>query len=435
MISLDFHSVFTIAPPHGITSDEFHLSSRKLTEYLSRIQSLDEGFDSVIDDRKTIASINDFASSIRGRYRYIVVLGIGGSALGTRCLYDSLSSHSQKVREDLKKPHLHLLDTIDPSYIAAFEAMIEYPSTLFIVVSKSGETIETLAQYSYFRAKCESLGLNPSEHFLFVTDAKHGVLQSAQGLKHFTIPVNVAGRFSVLTVVSLLPAALIGIDIHKVLTGACFMRDRFLSPDFHENLPFQLAALQYLFYQKSKTIHVLMPYCERLASFTDWYCQLVAESLGKRYDRDGREVYTGITPFGALGVKDQHSKLQLFLEGPNDKFFIFIQIKNVVQQLKIPRLVLPNTAPVNTLFEDVSFAQLMQIEQQATLISLTEQNRPSVTVTIDKMSAESLGGLFFLFEGATVFLAEFFNVDAFNQPGVEKVKEIIRGTCPLSSPT
>lgn len=393
----------------------------QIQKYLAKIHTRKQGFYEILDDKKTISEIKKFAKNARGKFSHIVVLGIGGSALGTICLQQSLKHLFTNELARQPWPKLHVLDNIDPNLITELEDIIDYKKTLFIVISKSGCTPETVAQYFYFRSKTNAKKLDPRKHFVFITDPKSGFLRQIsdeEKIPTFSIPENVGGRFSVLTSVGLLPAALIGINIEKLLTGARKMRDQFLSSNYLKNLPFQLASTQYHFYQKGKTINVLIPYAQKLSRFADWYRQLLAESIGKKLDNKGKIVNIGITPVNALGVTDQHSQLQLYNEGPNDKLFIFLEVEKLAAELPIPHT--DKNSP------KMSFNKLLKIELDATISSLTHNNRPNLTIKIDKINEENLGSLFMLFEGATAFLGEFFNINAFDQPGVELSKELTK---------
>src|SRR3989338_2013001 len=289
-----------------------------IKKFLKKIAEKKQGFYKILNDKKTLSEINSFAKKIEGKFSYIVVLGIGGSALGAICLQQSLKHLFENELKNSKTPKLYIIDNIDPVLIKELEDIIDYKKTLFIVITKSGETIETLSQYSYFRKNCEKKKLDIKNHFVFVTDPKNSDLRkiaNKEKITSFGIPKNVGGRFSVLTAVGLLPARLIGIKIEKLLAGAKKVK---------KDRAFTLAAIQFLL---KKPMTVLMPYSQKLIKFTDWHRQLLAESIGKKFTNSGKIIHSGITQINALGAHDQHSQLQLYNEGPNDKFVIFIEIK------------------------------------------------------------------------------------------------------------
>lgn len=413
---LDTVNIQKVDPAHGLSGHELQSKDNALKNYLKQIENRKQGFYTVIDDKNVQQEIAAFCASAKGRYDHIVVLGIGGSALGPICIHEALGRIYGK-REGI--PELLVLDNIDPFLLAEAAETINPAKTLFLVITKSGTTPETLAQFFYFRKIVEEKNLQIADHFVFVTDADEGFLRkiaTEEKITSFSIPRNVGGRFSVLTVVGLLPAALIGTDINQMLAGAREMRDSFLETEPAKNLPFQLALIQYLLYAKGKKINVLFPYAQKLKRFADWYAQLLAESIGKNAE-------TGITPVSALGVTDQHSQLQLYNEGPNDKFHIFLYPKNELSELPIPT---PYKDESIKFLNNLSFQKLLATEMEGTRQALTKNNRPNITIEMEKLDELSLGKLFMLFEGATAFLGEMFGIDAYNQPGVELSKKITK---------
>ncbi len=440
MISLKLQNLSQITNKHGLSTKNLKSQAKLIKPYLKKIEARDQGFYRIIDDKKIIIEIENFAKKAEGKYDNIIVLGIGGSALGTICLQQSLkhlfeNNHKAPLSKHVLDcdrggvggfvPHLHIIDNIDPELISAINDIINYKKTLFIVVTKSGSTPETLAQYFYFRDKTDKAKLDAKKHFVFITDPKKGFLKeigNKEKIPCFDVPENVGGRFSVLTAVGLLPAKLIGIDIKKLIKGAQKMRDLFLSENFEQNLPFQMATIQYLLSQKGKTINVLIPYSSRLIKFADWYRQLLAESIGKELNNKGEKVNIGITPINALGATDQHSQSQLYMEGPNDKLLIFIKIKKQGATIKVPSPLDKGDLGDLSYLQNLTFNTLLHTEMQGTIDALTKQDRPNITLEIDKVDEENLGTLFMLFEATTAFLGEFFDINAFDQPGVELSK-------------
>lgn len=424
MLSLDLTNIFAVGS-HGMTKKQFRAQKKHLKKYLRDIQLRAQGFYTVVDDMATVRDIEQYAKDVRGKFDDVVVLGIGGSALGTICLRDTFS-HLYADYTDA--PRLHVIDNIDPMMIEELEDVIDLKRTLFIVISKSGTTPEPMSAYFYFRKQLEQAKLDVTKHIVFVTDPERGVLREISwddGIRTFDIPKNVGGRFSVLTPVGLLPAALIGIDIKKLLAGARDMRDVFFSRSFNKNAPYQLAMVQhFLNVKKGKTMNVMMPYANKLYPFANWYRQLLAESIGKKKNRKGKRVYTGITPVNALGATDQHSQSQLYNEGPHDKLIMFIAVEKLTKQIRIPNIHPKNKAIAY--LKNTSFNELLDIERTATTASYTKNNRPNITITISKIDEYHLGQLFMLFEGATAFLGECYGIDAFNQPGVELSKKLTK---------
>lgn len=411
----------------GVSRKDLTSSPQILKKYLTDIQSRNQGFlDLAESSDDLVKEILSYAWHVDGKFQHIVVLGIGGSALGVTALMNALKPHSFHNR----LPQIHVLDNVDPELIAGLDRILPLPKTLFVVISKSGATPETIAQYLYYSEKMKKAvhGKSFREHFVIVTDANKGYLReevSAQGYKSFPIPQNVGGRFSVLSAVGLLPAALVGIDIVKLLKGARKGVQNFLSSDAGLNQAYQLARTQYLLQQRRDTdITVMMAYASALYSVADWYRQLLAESIGKAEDRNGKTVHTGLTPIKALGVTDQHSQIQLYNEGPNDKFILFLSSKKFRSKVSIPRV--DASAKDFSFLSGRTFADLMQAEQHATQMALSRYGRATGGIVLEKISEESLGELFVMLEGSIAFLGEMYDIDAYNQPGVELGKMLTK---------
>jgi glucose-6-phosphate isomerase len=418
MLAVDFDSLGKISDRSGLQLAEFDDYKNQISGFLDKIHSRNQGFYEVIDQ--------DFAANYRASgldfgFKNIVILGIGGSALGSICLNEVLAPLF-----GMSEKKLFVLDNIDPDLIAEFAQSVELSECLFLVVTKSGETPETLAQFFYFHDLLVKRGLSVSRQMIFVTDPRKGFLRKlAQNLnvKTFEIPENVGGRFSVLTDCGLLPAFLMGFDVESLLLGAREMRQKFLSEDFEINLPFKLALTQFLLYRKGKKINVLMSYSQKLFRFADWYRQLLAESIGKKLNLRGEQVFAGITPVNALGVTDQHSQSQLYNEGPNDKVFMFLYVEKHQNQPVIPAF---SESGAFDYLENVSFQGLLDIERKATMEALNANDRANISIRIDEISAFNLGQLFMLFEASIAFLGELLDINAYDQPGVELSKNLTR---------
>ncbi|MGH7619426.1 MAG: glucose-6-phosphate isomerase [Gemmatimonadaceae bacterium] len=285
----------------------------------------------------------DFAAKARGKFDDVVVLGIGGSALGPIALRTALLEpqwNSLSASERGGRPRLHVLDNVDPRTIAALLDRLDLARSIFVVTSKSGGTAETMAQYLVIRDRLNQTVKNAPDHIVFVTDPKKGALReisNAEGIPAVDIPANVGGRFSVLTPVGVLPAALVGMDTAQLLAGAGDLAARCQSDALAENLAGVFGSLEFLADTKlGRHIHVLMPYSDPLRDMADWFVQLWAESLGKH--RQSGDAGVGPTPLGALGATDQHSKVQLFMEGPGDKTVAFIAVDEGGPDVTIPKL-------------------------------------------------------------------------------------------------
>ena len=351
-IQLDYTNM--MAPPidGGITAAEWSAASGAFTAAHAAVADQYAegtlGFFDLPDNGALHAQTLDFVQGLRDRGAYptdIVVLGIGGSALGPIALRTALRAPQWNLLDDAARqgqPRLHVLDNVDPANISALLARLNLATSLFVVTSKSGGTAETMAQYLIIRARLAvTLGDDGAKRRLvLVTDPEKGALRAiarTEGIAALDIPANVGGRFSVLTPVGILPAALVGIDTRELLAGAADMRARCASASIGTNIAGTYAALQFLADQRhGRHIHVLMPYSDALRDMADWYVQLWAESLGKH--RVAGDAGVGPTPLGALGATDQHSKVQLFMEGPGDKTVTFIAVEKGGTDMEIPKL-------------------------------------------------------------------------------------------------
>jgi glucose-6-phosphate isomerase len=427
MVKFDLSLLAKVKRVHGVTPSEFKKFEQTVGKYVTAMQSRGQDFLKVLDDRETLKKIGDFAAKARDRYSDIVVLGIGGSALGAICLQNALGKLFEKPAFGTVR--LTVLDNIDPLLLAEFEKSVDLKRTLFLVITKSGGTPETLAQFLYFKSLVSAKKLDWLKHFVFITDPRKGLLRDLArknpGLPVFDVPEKVGGRFSVLTAVGLLPAALIGIDVEKLLQGAAKAAKQALSTDWRRNDAFRLAVTQYLLYKKGKNIAVFFPYAQKLWKLADWYRQLLAESIGKEFNRKGKRVNVGITPVPALGATDQHSQNQLYNEGPNDKFYLFLEVLKPAIDLKIPfdREWQPKEI---SYLKNVSFNRLLQTEMQGTMQALLKKNRPLAKISLERLDAENLGQLLVTLESSVAFLGELFGIDAFDQPGVELSKKLTK---------
>jgi len=426
MLKFDFSALEKIPAGDGVRPEERQKYDRQLADYIKLFRSRGQGFLDALDDRTTLKAIKNFTAGVKGQYQDIVVLGIGGSALGAKCLGQAL----RKLYENNSfKPRLAVLDNIDPVMLAEFEHSVDFRHTLFLVITKSGSTAETLAQFLYFKSRVEARKLTWEKHFVLVTDPQKGLLRKlaneTRGLPVFSVPENVGGRFSALTAVGLLPAALAGLNIEALLTGARKGREQSLKKKAADNPAWRLALSQYLLYKKDKKITVFWPYAQKLARLADWYGQLLAESIGKKVDRKGHRVEAGITPVSAMGVTDQHSQNQLYNEGPNDKLFLFLGITNRAADLLIPRD--KNWHPKELAYlENLSINKLFLKEMEGTFGALLKQGRPSIKIVMDTLNAENLGQLMVLLEMSVAYLGELLGIDAYDQPGVELSKQLTR---------
>lgn len=432
-ISLDYTFMLADAVAGGVAPDDYARAAASVREAHASVNARHRagelGFLDLPGDHELATRVLEFAQRVRGRYRDVVLLGIGGSALGPTALRNALrpplwNALGDEAREG--SPRLHVLDNVDPVTVAAVLAAVRLPETLFLAVSKSGGTAETMAQYLIVRDRLTSAQLPLAEHLVFITDPARGALRpiaTAEAIPALDVPANVGGRFSVLSAVGLLPAALIGIDIEQLLAGAGEMARRCGSDDVAVNPAAAFAALQWLADTRGgKRIHVLMPYADPLRDIAAWFVQLWAESLGKRR---GADEHVGPTPVAALGATDQHAQVQLFMEGPRDKTVTFVAVATPETDLVIPgaHADVPDLAYLG----GHSLWQLLNAERRATAGALATGGRPSMTIELERVDPWHVGGLLTFFEIATAYAGALYGINAFDQPGVELGKRYTYG--------
>ena len=402
---------------------------------LARRDSGEIGFLDLPDGGDVGRQAMEFARGLHREIDTMVVVGIGGSSLGTHALYSALAQPLDELRTRAPGMPRRLLfpDNADPVTFAAILDMCPPERTLYCVVTKSGGTAETAAQLLVVYHHLErALGSERvAEHLIAITDPARGALcrfADQAKLTRFPIPATVGGRFSVLSAVGLVPAAVAGLDVAGLLAGARRMRDRVVDRDrgrdlFH-NPALMLATLLYLHHvDHNRPMVVMMPYVDALFDTADWFRQLWAESLGKEVDVAGNIVNVGPTPIASRGATDQHSQLQLYAEGPSDKVFLMIGVGERGTELIMPKSRLAEVPEWGYLCGR-GMGELLDAELRGTIASLTRRGRPNATINFDRVDAAALGEFFMLMEAATAFAGPLYEVDPFNQPGVEEAKKL-----------
>ncbi|WP_218080454.1 hypothetical protein [Anthocerotibacter panamensis] len=376
--------------------------------------------------------IQDLAAKVRGNYENLAILGIGGSSLGPIAVHQALNGpfYNERVLQGMVDgPRIFFLDNVDPDTLAIFAKTVDLTKTCFNVISKSGGTTETLAQMLWIIDQLKAL--NPDgwkDQLIITTDPDRGSFRSLVHSGNFAslpIPYPLGGRYTVLSAVGLLPAATVGLDIDGLLAGAKAMRERCTSADLRENPAYLLGALHYLADQHGHNIAVMMPYSDRLYGFAQWFGQLWAESLGKKFATTGEIVSTGQTPVSARGTTDQHSQVQLYAEGPHDKLISFLRLAE-------PSPALPITSdglgePGFQFLIGAEFGQLLNAEEQAIEFALRQFGCISYTLELQRLDAPTLGAMIYLYELATVFAGGLYGVNPLDQPGVELGKVLTFG--------
>ncbi len=362
--------------------------------------------------------IKDVALRIKDDSESFLILGIGGSALGPKAILEALSPfHNLR-----KTPKVFIYDNVDPRSLAGILSVVDLKKTTVNVITKSGSTAETVASFMILWEEMEKvLGKKMTGRIVATTDPEKGNLREIArryGLASLPIPPGVGGRYSVLSPVGLLLAEVIGVDSRELLKGARDMRQRCLEEDLWKNPALLLSFVLYLLSTEAgRNIDVIIPYADGLRPFSEWFCQLWAESLGK--------LGMGLTPYPSVGTTDQHSQLQLWVEGPEDKVVIFVRTEDYGVDIKIPHI-----------FEDMeglgylcgrSLSELIKAEEESSELALAKAGRPNLTVHMPAIDAYHLGQLFIFFEITTALTGFLLGVNPFNQPGVEEGKRYTYG--------
>ncbi|XGI82913.1 glucose-6-phosphate isomerase [Halorutilales archaeon Cl-col2-1] len=409
---------------HGLSDDDLDELDESLSEVHETLQrGREEGkFGYAFADlprHVDIEEIQRVADDLRDDFGFLVNIGVGGSALGGAALTNSLRPDS----------NVYFPDNLDPDLIGEVLNSVSLENTVFNVVSKSGSTAETAANFLVMRDELEKEGLDWRDHVV-VTTGTDGILRDLverEDLRSFEVPEDVPGRFSALSPVGLFSAAFAGADIERIVEGALGARERCSEESVYDNPGYALGGVSYLLDTRGdKTMSVMMPYSERLFSFVEWYAQLWAESLGKRRE-DGSEVNVGQSPVKSMGITDQHSQLQLFVDGPNNKLINLVRVKESDYEFEIPGV--DGSSEGDDYLDDYSYlsghslSDLMDVELSAIEAALVESNRPNLSVELDSVNEFCMGELLYTYETAVVAAAELYGVDAFDQPGVELGKK------------
>lgn len=415
MVKLDFSNVLMEEIGHnGLSLEEIEKNAKRAVSLLQKKQYKELDFLNL--PNQNITKLREIGNKTRD-YDYFIILGIGGSALGPRVILESLSPfHNLR-----KKPKVLIYDNVDPSTLKNIIEIIDLKKTIINVISKSGSTSETLASFLILWRLIKDRKLDVKDHFIFTTDPEKGNLRrlaEEYKIHALEVPKNVGGRYSVLSPVGLLLAETIGINSTSLLEGAKEITDRALRENLQENPMACLASSLYLMdLLKNRKIIVFLPYSDRLKTLSEWFCQLWGESLGK----DGK----GTTPYPSLGTTDQHSQLQLWMEGPEDKVVLFLSVDRHGYQEEIPEE-----------FHDIeglrflgghTLEELINTEQLATEMALWMNKKPNMKIILPKIDPFTIGQIFQFLQVTTAMAGMLYGVNPFNQPGVELGKRLTYG--------
>lgn len=395
--------------------------------FTARVDKGEFGFAGLPFDKAPLAAVERYARAWRGKVRTVFVLGIGGSALGSFAL-DAAVNGPRPFRKKKVPAELVVLDNVDPLVLGRALELADPRKTLVLVITKSGSTAETMSQflivYDWLRRKVGAQ--RAAKQVAAVTDPKKGDLLDIarqEGFALFAVPPNVGGRFSVLTPVGLLPAALVGANVRQLLAGAAAMVEVCRQTELEANPALASALHQYLLDTRyAKHVQAIYCYSNALYPLAFWYRQLWAESLGKQKDRNKRDVFVGQTCLEALGVTDQHSQSQLFMEGPKDKVITFWEVERDPYTMRIPKL-FPSHDSTGYL-GGRTLNELFRAEKFATELAFTEAGRPNSSFVFPAADEHSIGQMMMLAEWQTAYAGEFYDINAFDQPGVELGKQL-----------
>ncbi|RLA64775.1 MAG: hypothetical protein DRQ88_06745 [Epsilonproteobacteria bacterium] len=383
----------------------------------NKIVSHDEGhFYKMPSEQDILSECKTVYEKFKNHKNFIHV-GMGGSSLGPEMLVDALAT-------PLKRKNMTFLSNIEPDWIAEQLKDLSLKESVFYFVSKSGNTMESISLFLAIKNEMQSQGIKPEQfkdHIIVCTGPTGGVLNeliTEYNLTKLEIPVHLGGRFSVLSAVGALPCLFAGIDPTPIWQGAKDLRDNLEAGDFKNNL-FSLGMLLDELNNKGVTQTVLMPYSSKLKKFTEWFIQLWSESLGKKKNLSGEDIFTGLTPISSIGTTDQHSQMQLFMEGPRDKFVFFLEVENQSKDYS-----LNHGLPFKSLeiYQNRKLTDIFKAELEGTMKAFQDYGLPHVRLSIDGINEQNLGRLIFFFEALTVVMGVAFSVNPFDQPGVEASK-------------
>lgn len=434
-LELAYQNVLTnvVGESHGLAADEITRLAPGVEALVRRVEAEREDglhrYRSLPEDEALRRAVKAAVRAYKPRAKNLVVLGIGGSALGNIALQTALNSPQHNLLSDKKRrgPRLFVLDNVDPVQFQSVLDVVgdELEQTVFNVISKSGETAETAAQFLIVRDMlAKKLKDKAKDQLVVTTDPSAGTMREwadAEGWYTLPVPDGVGGRFSVLSAVGLFSAGMCGVQVDALLDGAAGMSKRCAERSVGKNPAAMLALVLHAYYTRGKRMHVLFPYSYQLKDLADWYRQLWAESLGKNEDVAGRAVVVGPTPINALGATDQHSQVQLYREGPNDKVFVFMEVDKFGKDVKIPKR--GGTPDALDYLHGSTLHELLNAEKRATEYALVASERPCMTLHFPEVNETHVGEFIMLWEAATTLAGGLLNINPYDQPAVQMGKE------------
>jgi glucose-6-phosphate isomerase len=413
--NLDLSHLWDI--PNGISCPKDFQTQMKAAwlAFISKCQSQEIGFFDWPRNipKSELAQISGLTKKLTTDFEGAICIGIGGSYLGPAAIQEAL-----RPVQNEKGFSVIWVSNADSGTLLKAKSFLKNRKSATVIISKSGVTTETLSAFFHLSRELSSEG------FVVITDPQKGELRrlsNEMGWHSLPVPPNIGGRFSVLTSVGLLPLALQGVSVEELLRGADSMRSKLTQFSPEENPAVWYAFSKFLWDGLGRSVQYLMPYDSRLKLIGDWYVQLWAESLGKKQLGTNRAV--GPNPVAALGTSDQHSLLQLFKEGPSNRLIGFIDLTEK-EGLVVGK---PSFSSDNfSYLTNHSFSELNVLASYSTEESLHNASVPTYRISLKELSAFSLGELLFFQETACAVAGEFYKVNAFDQPGVEETKRLLR---------
>jgi len=392
--------------------------SAKRNDYSDCFASINLPFDALMRE-----NIKNLAKEYENKINYIIVIGVGGSNLGTVAVYEALLGKLYNIaHRKTKKPKILFADTIDPDYVLYLKNIVESSlekgeNVLINYVSKSGSTIETTVNFEIFLGLLKKYREDYRDYVVVTTDKNSGLWHEGKqnNFKILEVPKNVGGRFSVLSAVGLFSLSLVGIEIDKLLEGAGIMRDKCLNENIFENPAALSAIVTYLYYKGGRNINVNFLFSSELESVGKWLKQLTGESLGKEKNIRGEKVNVGITPKIATTV-DLHSMVQLYLAGPPDKFTNFVRIKNNENNV-----VIPSGNYAGKTLSEITNAIISGVQE-----SYKKRKIPFFDIVLDDISEVRIGEFLQFRMIETIFIAQLLEINPFDQPNIEEYKSEAR---------
>jgi len=403
----------------GEVRERFADECEAAAEWLAKTPASADGHGWILLPDGADDAVKETANWLNG-YEAIVQVGIGGSALGNLMLNQAMLG--DYFNERGASPRFYMADNPDPTKALAIWERVRNGSVALVGVSKSGATAETMSQFLWFRKQMSEAGHDVNGDTLVITDPENGVFRAfakETGCRSLDFPPSVGGRYSVLSSAGLTCACALGIDIDGLLLGARRMRDELFRLGSIESNPAWTASALHCFHEESgRPMSVVMPYSSRLACFAEWYAQLWGESLGKR----GK----GTTPVRALGAVDQHSQVQLYTEGPDDKLFTIINLKRHGASVTVPECGEKSLAPLSYM-RSADIGRMLGLEAMSTAAAIARAGKPVIWMYVERLDAQTLGALIFYYEYVTAITGRMMGVNPFDQPGVEQGKRYTYG--------